>query len=283
MSHFFKNSKLVLVSLIAVLLIALMVVTTINKDSLGGVENVVGEIVTPIQNGVYSATNSTIDFFYNLFNQKSLLKQNKELSSQIQALQKENSQLSEYKKQNNRMKGTLGFIQSHPEYEPIGANVIAKNPGNWFNIIAIDKGKNQGVGKDMPVISGNGLVGRVIDAGADWAKVLCIVDSRSSVSAIDDSTRDNGVVQGNNSFNSQDGTCSMTYLPLESKIAVGNSVLTSGLGGVIPKGIMIGVVTKVGNKKGELRKYAVIKPVVDFMHLEEVVVIKSSTASIKVE
>lgn len=254
-----------------------------DRSSITSAENIIGGFISPLQSIMYRISTGISDFFGGIVNQKDIEKDYARVKKIESALTLENQKLKELEKENIRLKELLGFSETNPEIKVIGAKVIGKNLGNWFNILIIDKGNQQGVTKDMTVVSDKGLVGRVIEAGSNWSKVMSLIDSRSSVSGIIERTRDNGIVRGTSTLETQTGFCKMIYLPLETDLIPGDKVFTSGLGGIFPKGILIGEVKEVSRQENELQKYATIIPGVDFQHLEEVLVTYSNVEKIKVE
>lgn len=283
LTPFYKNRPIMIMVVITILLIIMMILTAGDRSSITGAENIIGGIISPLQGVMYGISTGISDFFGGIINQKDIEKEYATVKKNESALILENQRLKEIEKENKRLKDLLSFSENHPEFKTIGAKVTGKNPGNWFNVLIIDKGSQQGVSKDMTVVTDKGLVGRVIESGLNWSKVMCTIDSRSSVSGIIERTRDNGIVRGTNTMETQNGLCKMIYLPLETDLIPGDKVLTSGLGGIFPKGILIGEVKEVSRQENELQKYAIIKPSVDFLHIEEVLVTYSNVEKIKVE
>ena len=146
--------------------------------------------------------------------------------------------------------------------------VIARDPLGLRDVIIIDKGKRDGVEKDMIVISGNGLVGRVRECGWSISRVLLITDCNSVVSGIVQRTREEGAVTGTGSG------IVMKYLEVESKTKRGDKVITSGFGGVFEKGIMIGEVESIERDSSAIYLRAAVKTEVDIDRLEEVLVMR---------
>ena len=184
-----------------------------------------------------------------------------------------------YKRQeqeNQRLKQMLNYIEQAPEYDYIIGRVIMKEPGYWFDVFDINVGINQGVEEGDAVITPDGLAGRVLKVGGNYSTVVAIIDSRVSVSAVIERTRDNGIVKGGMQLSDEGGLCSMSFLPLDADLQVGDRVVTSGLGGVFPKGLYVGQVSQVGTGTD---KQVVVKPAVDFLHLEEVMVVKEKAGS----
>ena len=132
----------------------------------------------------------------------------------------------------------------------------------------------------MPVVNGDGLVGRVVDTGAGFSRVMAIIDASSGVSGIVERTRDNGILTGTDSSGDGDALMMMGNLPLDADLMPGDTVITSGLAGVFPKGIAVGEVTEVRPSTDGMRNQAIVTPWVDFYHLEEVMVITTKPVNI---
>ena len=144
--------------------------------------------------------------------------------------------------------------QKYPNYKKVAANVIGKDSGNWFNVFLIDKGKKDGIEKDMNVMAGNGLVGIVIDVGPHYAKVRSIIDDTSKVSGMVLSTSGNCIVNGD----------------LQ---AMNDQVVTSYVSDKFLQGILIGYVSETEMDSNNITKSGTITPAADFEHLREVLVI----------
>jgi rod shape-determining protein MreC len=273
--QFLRRHSLAIVVAVSLFLLALAVFTSQPRGSMSFLEGLVGEVISPIQKAIYRAASFIHGSIAEIKERRNLRENYEQLKERVEQLEKELLRMNELEKQNQRLKKLLDFAVEREELVVTGARVTGKDPGNWFNVFTIDKGKNQGIAVNMAVVTERGLVGRIIEVGPNWAKVRSIVDAQSSISGIVERTRDNGIVKGNNAFGAEDGTCSMVYLPLDSEVSEGDKVITSGLGDFLPKGIYIGEVIKVVRYKKDLYKTAVIKPGVDFQRLEEVLVVKA--------
>lgn len=282
MPQLHKNRPFIMILILSILLIALIVVTSGNGN-LTPIEGLLGEVVTPVQKVVYGAASSVTDFFTRIGRRRDLEKDYELLKEQNAKLQKELLRMEEIEKENRRLSSLLQFTREKEELMVTGARVTGKNPGSWFEVFTIDKGKNQGVRINMAVVNDSGLIGRIIETGENWSKVLAIVDAQSSVSAIIERTRDNGLVKGSGTLNFQDGLCKMIYLPIESDVVPGDRVITSGFGGIFPKGIYIGEVKQVIKERRDLYKTAIIKPAADFQRLEEVLIVTAETDALNNE
>jgi rod shape-determining protein MreC len=271
---FIKNRPALITVIIILVLIALMIMTAGDQNMSGG-ESIVGAGLVPIQGWIYSATDTVSGFFERVFSPTDLRIENKQMREQIVQFQNDLNTFEEVKKENDRLKELLVFKEDHIEYEIVTAKVTGKNPGNWFSIFTINRGVLDGVQKDMPVITSSGLVGRVVDTGATWSKVISVIDSDSGVSSIVELTRDNGVVRGTSLTNTSDPLLEMLFLPFDADLLPGYRVITSGLGGVFPKGLVIGDTVEITRGTDNTQKTAYVKPAVDFLHLEEVMIITS--------
>lgn len=276
MPRFLRKRPLTIIVIVSILLIALAIFTSQGRQGMTFIEEAVGEVISPVQRVMYSCATFVHNYISDI-KERHKLKQNYDsLTEKVAHLEKELLRMNELEKQNQRLKKLLDFATEREELVVTGARVTGKNPGNWFNVFIINKGKNHNVSVNMAVITEQGLIGRIIEVGPNWSKVRAVVDGQSSISGIVERTRDNGMVKGNNVFGFEDGMCRMVYIPLDSEITEGDKVITSGLGDILPKGIYIGEVKEVVREKRDLFKTAIIKPGVDFRRLEEVLVVRTS-------
>ena len=153
----------------------------------------------------------------------------------------------------------------------IAAEVIGQDPSSWFKSVTINKGEGDGVRRGMAVISTEGVVGQVLKAAPNYATVLLMTDYNSAIDAIVQRTRAKAIVEGKG-----ENRCQLKYLLRTEEVAVGDVVVTSGLGGNFPKGMMIGEVRSVEKKGHGVFQYAELAPGVDLTKLEEVLVITES-------
>lgn len=195
------------------------------------------------------------------------LVQSEKLKAEVHLLRKKLNDTTEVYLENIRLKELLSFKTNTP-YKVIAARVIGRDPSNWSSSIIIDKGTASGIKKGFISVTFLGLVGRVIEVSSSTSKIILLSDSTLCVSAIIQRSRQEGLVCG-----SLGGSLIMKYLTKESDIRVNDTVVTSGLTDVYPKGLLIGTVTNIGEEFSGLSRYAVVRPAVDFSSLEEVLVI----------
>jgi rod shape-determining protein MreC len=212
-----------------------------------------------------------------------------QLQAQVDAMTLDNVRLNELINENKILRDQLGYKQANSDYDLLGATVLDRNPdlarvvgsdpSSLVHSVVVDQGSAQGVKPGMPVITPQGLVGRVTATGAQWSKVLLILDPSSSVNAVVQSTRATGIVQGDISGNLMNPALLIKYVPQGEAIKTGDKILTSGLGANFPKRIVIGQVTDVRKHDNDLFQEATVLPSVDFTRLEFVLIVKQFTPS----
>ena len=168
------------------------------------------------------------------------------------------------------LKEYVNLKDKYSEYTTVPAYIIERSISNYEKIVVINAGTDDGIQVNMPVISESGLVGYVISTTSSTAKVQTIIDTASNVSANISNVEDSVILKG--TLNNIE-TVRATYIPADSTILQGDQVVTSGLGGIYPKGILIGTVKSVVNTKNEADRYAEIEVSTDFSRLETVLVI----------
>ena len=273
MLRLIRNKFFVIFTLTVVILVV-MGLSSNQNSKLNVVRNATSVILSPFQK-FFDFTGEKINGTFVYFSDvKALKEENDLLKAQIDELSKENKELSGYKAKIDELRLALNIKNHFEDYEPIGANIIAKDMGNWFNIFTIDRGIQDGVSNNDAVVTSKGLVGRILSAELMSSKVISIIDEDSTVSSRIVKTNEEVYVKGDMKLKDQ-GLCRANSIFNDVDIAVGDTIETSGLGGYYPKGITLGEVMEVRRKTGELFRYAIIKPAVDFKRLDEVFVLKS--------
>jgi len=267
-----RNRPLLITIIVMIVLVVLLIITA-GDNNMTGAESIVGSVLAPVQGWLRDATGAIAGFFTDIFTPNEAAQENIRLKERIAELESELKSHEEIKSENERLAKLLNFQKENTQFEMITASIVGKNPGRWFDSFTINAGLNRGIKKDMAVVTGEGLAGRVTETGANWSKVMAIIDCDSSVSGIIERTRDNGIVKGQTTMDGTEPLMGMSYLPIDADLTPGDRVLTSGLGDIFPKGLIIGEVVEVTRGTVGSEKQAAVKPAVDFMHLEEVMVI----------
>lgn len=271
-SKFTLPSKYVLL-VVSVLCVVMIVLTFTMNVTTGPVKAISGYVFVPIQNGmnqVGSYFSGQSDKFKTL---KELQKENSQLKSKVDELGVENNTLQQDKYELDRLRKLYELDQKFPGYHKVAARITGKDPGNWFSTFVIDKGSDDGLVADMNVIAGSGLVGIITEVGPNWSTVRSIIDDSSNVSGMVLSTSDTCIISGSLRL-MNDGIIQLSELSdTNNKVNVGDKILTSHISDKYLEGILIGYIKDLKTDSNNLTKSGTITPVVDFKHLEEVLVI----------
>ena len=265
-----KKTGIIGIIITAIILIFLVVITNTDVAKMSYVENIVSTIVMPIQNGLTYLKNKIAgnDGFFEDINR--LQAENDELKKKNSELEQQLREFEIVKSENDTLKEYMNLKDKYKDYQVIPAYVIHRDIGNYSNMVVINVGAKDGIKTNMTVIADEGLVGHVISTTEHTAKIQTIVDTASAVTSTISTTKDTIIVQG-----TLDDSVLLkaTYIPTEASILQGDTVETSGLGGIYPKGIHIGTIKEVFNTKNPTDRYATVEPSVDFSKLANVLVI----------
>ena len=251
----------------------LIAVSFLENDAVSPIRQASGFVITPIQKGINGFGSWLSGLTDNFEDAVSLRKENEELQAKVDTLTEENTQLVQDKEELTRLRELLSLDEQYDDYEKVGARVIAKESGNWFQLFTIDKGSSDGIQKDCNVISGGGLVGIVTEVGPNWATVRSIIDDNSNVSAMVSTTSDQCIIAGDLRLIDEGSLNLVKLTDSDNKVHVGDKVVTSYISEKFLPGILIGYISELNNDSNNLTKSGYITPVVDFRHLQEVLVI----------
>ena len=265
-----KKKEFIGIIIAIIILTIIVVISNIKINNLSYAEGMFNFFVMPIQNGLTYLKNqmSGNDSFFTYIN--NLKEENKNLKEENAKLQESLREFEIVKSENDTLKEYVNLKDKYVDYTTIPAYVINKDVSNYSDTIIINVGSKDGIEVNMAVISESGLVGHVISVTETNAKVQTIIDTSSSISCVLSSSRDTIVVKGTLEANS---LLKATYIPTEASLIQGDTVETSGLGGIYPKGILVGSVSKIVNTKNITDRYAMIDTAVNFSKLETVLVI----------
>ncbi|MBR4027013.1 MAG: rod shape-determining protein MreC [Lachnospiraceae bacterium] len=240
----------------------------------GPLKTIAGYIFVPMQEGINTTGAWVFEKANDFRTLSDVLDENEKLKEQVDELTTllTTTKLEQYELDNYRE--LFDLDQKYPSYEKVAASVIAKDSGNWFDTFTINRGTNHGLSIGMNVIAGSGLVGIITDVGPNYAKVRSIINDSNNVSAMIATTGDNFNVSGN--LKSMNETMTITFSGLKdanNQVKTGDPVVTSYVSDQYQQGILIGYITSIENSSNNLTKSGTITPVVDFAHLEDVLVI----------
>ena len=279
MRKFFKNKPL-LIAIAAIVVLVILAVSTVGGGrTLTWIESTVSSVTQPVQTFATNVSNGIIGFFERLFNTTDADEENEQLKIRIAQLEQTLNEYEQVKAENDRLKDLLNYSEKDDEWEVVTCKVIGKAQGIWFDVFTVNAGRNHGIKKDMPVVNAAGLVGRVTDVGATSCKVTAIVDARMSTSVMVERTRDVCMVRGTMEGGNDRNEMELYYLPSGSDLVPGDKIITNGLGGIFPRGITVGTVTEVTRQSSGDDTNAIVVPSVDFLRIEEVMIVTSTTSS----
>lgn len=266
---FFRKYQIFIVSA-ALALFSLHLALTDRKEYARGylLKEILSYTVTPVQGVILGVQGSIKAVWSDYFFLVGVNEENESLKKTIYSLVEENRKLKEDARQNERLRALLEFKETLP-YSTTGASIIGYNMERWTRTLMINKGSSNGIQKDHAAIASGGVIGRVIEVNGESSRVLLTTDLRSNIDVIIERSRVKGVVEGNGT----DGLV-MKYVRQVDDVQVGDQVITSGLSGVFPKGVIVGEVTRVEKSGDNFFKHVEVRPAVDIGRLEEVLVIR---------
>jgi len=263
-----KGKNLVVV-FFSILLIAFVLITINIKSekTVDFFESPFVWIVAPFQSLLTSAVNSVSEVVNHYVFLVEVSRENETLKRQIGLLYQEKNHLQEQLLRHERMHDRLAR-QSRRQGRVEAASVVGKDATQWSKVVFIDKGANRGIHENYAVVTHLGVIGHVIQASANASKVLLITDSRSAVDVLFQGSRVSGVMVGTGG-----DLCDVQFVPVDAAVHVGDKIISSGMGAIFPKGLVVGVVAQVTKKKQGLFQKITVTPNADLARLEEVLVL----------
>ena len=267
----FKNKLAVTIVVLSVAFLGIIIFSLKNNSNI--ISSGVGSVISPLQKIIYNANDKlkeSFDFFINFSKVK---QENEELAAKNAELENKLVEYNRMKDENTTLREMFDYSQANQNYNYLGCNIVGYSGGNISNGYIIDKGTNDGVKKDMIVITPQGLVGKVTKSESSCSIVQTILNENIAVASMVESTRETtGILQGATD-NKNKNLAVLSNIPIDSEIKEGDVILTSGLGGMYPKEIRIGEVVSVEIDTVGIMKKAVVKPYVDFNKLEGLFVV----------
>ena len=279
MNPIFSNKKLIgwVIGIIVALALIMYSVTygsNIVTQGVNDVTNILGRLVS------YPA-NSINDFIDSVNDLSNTYQENQSLKQKIDTIHELEVQLSELKRDNQKMKETLKLQDTLNDYTLVNATVIARNPDTWRDVITINKGSNDGIQPQMSVMSDNGLVGKVMDVNPTSARVALLSNADNTlvrVAAMIQNEKEPiyGTITG---YDDKTNMLVMSQIQATQDIKVGDKVVTSGLGGISPNSLYIGTVEEVAMDRFGLYKEVKIRPAADTNDVRYVTVVIRTSES----
>lgn len=272
--RFLRRAVIIVITLVLLALAAFHLFALITgNDELRKPEAAVAGVVTPIQSGFSTVVDWVVDYLYKVKLRSSIEIAYNELRQENEQLVYRAMLADELQKKLTVYETLFNEISVNESMNPLIANVIGREAGNYFSVFTLNKGSNDGVDDFMAVTMGGALVGYTYNVSPTKSLVRTIIDSEASIAGLISSTRDQGTVRGTLGI---DGTamCRMYYLPEENLPRPGDEVVTSGVGMSFPKGIPIGTVRESTRGMESNKQFIVLEPKADFQHIEYVIVLR---------
>ena len=274
MKHFLKSVGFKVLGGVALILIGLMIYAASSGGVATFVQSAAGVVVTPLQSAVSSVSDAVSGFFGGFGNASDLKQQVADLEAEVRALREKMVDYDEIKLQNEWYNQILSLHEENPDYTFVSGKVIAQDASDPFCNFSINVGTVAGVKAGDPVVTADGLVGVIEEAGLTYSKVRTVLDPALKASVSVSRTDESGYTGGSLTLAEQ-GLLRLNSLERTSSAVSGDFVITSGLGGVFPSGLLVGRITEVSPDTDGMTLYGLVEPFVDVSELKRVMVITS--------
>ena len=258
--------------LTAIVLILLIFLSNVEVNKLSYLESVTSSIINPVQRIFTDLKNKIQGNTAYFSNMDSIIQENEELKARNSELETELRELEMIKAENRTLQEHMNLTEKYQSYSTIPAYVINKDVSNFSSTLVLNVGSEDGIKENMTVIADKGLVGHVISVAENTCKVQVIIDSASTVSCTISTTTESIICKGTLENNQN---LRASYIPTGAELIQGDLVYTSGVGGIYPKGIIIGEVTEIITTSNITDRYAIVQPAVDFSNVDTVLVINN--------
>ncbi len=261
--------------LVALVLVSLALILLSQGRQLQPIESAVGAVFTPIQQAAHDATAGVGSWIDSVRRARELEDENKKLRAALDSVTAENASLQQLKRENDQLRAMLKFQNDRPEIKAVQASNIGGDPSGLKEMLTIDRGSADGISKGMAVVSSGGiLVGQISDVKVDRSTVLLITDVESHIAVATQRTQSPGILDGQWQ---KGGRLLMSRIPRDYDVKEGDVLLTTGIGGSFPKGLIAGQISSVGKTDVQTDKQAEAYPLVDLNSLNDVLVITNGS------
>jgi rod shape-determining protein MreC len=269
-----KQIRLFLFSGLILILLIILIVSTVGRQEFNAPQKLALEIIGTAQLGITRITESFKNGWHNYAALVNVREENVRLREELRKHRAVNNEYREAVATNVRLAKLLEMKESIPA-PTLTAEIIGADPSQWFKTIIIDRGSSDGVKAGMPVVTSEGVVGQVTNTSPHFAKILLATDPNSALDGLIQETRVQGIIRGGgNGFH-------MEYVLKNNEVAKGDRIVTSGTGGVFPKGVPIGTVSKVEKTGKSMFQEIEIEPAADFSQLEHLIIVMKTDPLVK--
>ncbi|MCZ6942358.1 rod shape-determining protein MreC [Bacillus mycoides] len=274
MPQFFLNKRLIVLLVSIILLVALIGISLKERNSLSWPEQFIKDTVGVVERVFQKPANYVAGFFENVEDVKRTYEENKKLKAKLDSTADLSAVVKNLDDENKKLRELTGKEKSRGDYTEVQASVVSRNPDKWYDLIGIDKGAQQGIKKDMAVVTPKGLVGRVksVSQFTSSVELLSSMSRTNRVSAIVQGQENIfGLIEG---YDKEKQLLLFTKISSDAKVEKDQLVVTSGLGDIFPKGLAIGKIVDVQPDPYGLTKTAYVKPSADLNDVEHIIVAK---------
>lgn len=276
MKDFFSRRWLIILLAAILLCLVMSIFAALGGGRVSPISNFINILTTPIQKVISGVSGGVKSVHDHWFEYDELVGENEKLRQELFQTQQKLRDAQKAEQENIQFRAALGMKERGRDFVFESAEIIAKSTENWTTTFTIDKGTLSGIALDNCVITDAGMVGFVSEVGTTWATVTAVTDTTMEASAIVSRTREVASAEGDFDLMKK-GLLKLSYLERDSKVIKGDTVEISGMGGLFPKGIILGTVEEIKNETHGISKYAIIRPAVDLSKVNHVLVIKSFT------
>lgn len=267
-----KKNKKKTFSIIIWVIVIIILLVFFSKVNIPGISNISGKITGGIGD-VFSAIGGFFDDGFSYFGSvKKLKNENEKLEKEIEELEYKLLEIESIEADNENLRDKLEIKDRYNHFKLVYADIIVKNYDNFDETFVINKGKKDGIKLKQTVITADGLLGHISSVSDETSVVTTILEPNVSVGVEIASVNKNALVKGDFSLKNE-AKLKLTYIPIDTEVSVSETVYTSGIGEVYPKGIPVGTIEEVINKKNEIDRYAIVKPLVDINNITSVGII----------
>lgn len=281
MPHFLSNKRLLMLLVGVILLVALISYTLSDREKVSFPEQVIKDTVGLGQSFVAKPASYVTGLINNVDDLLNTYDENQRLKSRLEEFGTLQAQVNELDTENKNLQKLLDKKTDLRAFNPIQANVIARNPDQWEEKLILNEGSSNGVKVNMAVLTSEGLVGKIVQTTPYTSKVELLstnnTNYRVSATVSSKGKEARGLIEG---YDAKRGELMLKRIDSKLKVKKGDKVTTSGLGGIFPKGVLIGEVTKVSTDDFGLTKLAYVKPAADFQMLDHVIIAKRQSTEI---
>lgn len=266
------RNKPLWIALIAIILCLCLAAFTAGERTVRYTDGLFRTAAVSVREWIHGAQTEVGDFLTRVFRPSTLQEENERLSEQLLEAERKLARYEELARENARLTELLHFVSANENLSYITASVIGRDTNPYVETLTLNVGSRHGITQKMAVLTSDGIVGRVSEVGPTWCRVRTMCNEDLRISVMVERTRDEGMVGGLHYLDGQLQGVELYYLPSGADIEQGDRIITSGLGGIFPKGLFVGEILYCNEERSGTHD-AVVELAVDFAHVEEVLVL----------